>query len=224
MKSKIVNKNFENVFYSLINNFDVIFWDFDGVIKESLDVKTDAFENLFENHGEDLKKKIRKHHLENIGISRYKKIPIYLQWVDEPLSQSSIDKYCKKFSSSVINNVVESPWVPGFTEFFNSKLNNKINILVTSTPKEEINEILIKLGIKHFFKRVYGGEESKVLSIKNCINEMHLDNELCLMIGDTETDLLAAEKNNINFLLRQTHLNKEFESNKKITKFLNYLD
>ena len=37
----------------------VIFWDFDGVIKDSVKVKTDAFEKLFSTYGNDIVKKIR---------------------------------------------------------------------------------------------------------------------------------------------------------------------
>ena len=30
-----------------LNKYDLIFWDFDGVIKESVSVKTDAYLELF---------------------------------------------------------------------------------------------------------------------------------------------------------------------------------
>ena len=57
-----------------------IFIDFDGVIKESLDIKADAFESLFSKFGNDISQKIRKHHDKNSGISRFEKIPLYLEW------------------------------------------------------------------------------------------------------------------------------------------------
>ena len=60
--------------------YKVIFWDFDGTVKESNPVKTDAFEKLFQEFGDVLTKKIKRHHLENEGVSRYVKIPKYMQW------------------------------------------------------------------------------------------------------------------------------------------------
>ena len=61
------------------NKYDLIFWDFDGVIKESVSVKTDAYVELFSLYGSDICKQVRKHHLANGGMSRYDKIPLYLK-------------------------------------------------------------------------------------------------------------------------------------------------
>ena len=34
-----------------LSNFDAIFWDFDGVIKDSVEVKAEAFAALFKIYG-----------------------------------------------------------------------------------------------------------------------------------------------------------------------------
>ena len=46
-------------------------------------MKADAFEQLFSPFGIELAKEVRKHHEKNGGISRYEKIPIYLNWASE---------------------------------------------------------------------------------------------------------------------------------------------
>ena len=46
----------------LFKRAEIIFWDFDGVIKESVGVKSDAYEKLFLPFGEGVAKKIRRHH------------------------------------------------------------------------------------------------------------------------------------------------------------------
>ena len=61
-----------------IKKYNLIIFDFDGVIKNSLEVKSKAFERLFESYGKLITKKIKAHHKKNEGLSRYKKIPIYL--------------------------------------------------------------------------------------------------------------------------------------------------
>ena len=78
-----------------LKNYQLVFFDFDGVIKESVDVKTQAFKSLFKNYGNDLKNRIEAHHLSNGGISRYLKIPIYLEWAGIEVNQNIIDKYDK---------------------------------------------------------------------------------------------------------------------------------
>ena len=40
--------------------FGIIFFDFDGVIKESVEIKSDAFERLFLPFGDAIVKKVRR--------------------------------------------------------------------------------------------------------------------------------------------------------------------
>ena len=54
-----------------------IIFDFDGVILESIDVKTEAFKKLYQPYGSNISNKVVKNHLANGGISRYEKIKIY---------------------------------------------------------------------------------------------------------------------------------------------------
>ena len=56
----------------LIKNSKAIIWDFDGVIKDSVDLKGEAFKKLFEDQKIDIKNKIYKHHNANGGLSRFK--------------------------------------------------------------------------------------------------------------------------------------------------------
>ena len=75
-------------------NYKVIFWDFDGTIKESNSIKTDAFEQLFQDFGGVLAKKIRQHHIDNEGVSRYIKIPKYMKWAGIATTEKKISYYC----------------------------------------------------------------------------------------------------------------------------------
>mgnify|MGYP006442502423 FL=1 len=135
----------------LVNYSKVVFWDFDGVIKDSVEVKSIAFEKLFSIYGSKISNKVRAHHKKNGGVSRFDKIPLYMSWTNELVTNESVQNFCNQFSLLVKQSVVDSPWVPGFLEFIESNHNEKKHILVTATPKDEIEEILEKLDIKHFF-------------------------------------------------------------------------
>ena len=54
-----------------------IIFDFDGVIAESVQVKTDAFAALYAVNGKDIVKKVINHHEANGGMSRFEKIKHY---------------------------------------------------------------------------------------------------------------------------------------------------
>ena len=79
-------------------NIDTFFLDFDGVIKDSNTVKSVGFEDLFRGHGKEIVNAIKVHHSENMYLSRFEKIPLYLSWTREPVTRKNIKLYCDKFS------------------------------------------------------------------------------------------------------------------------------
>ena len=48
----------------------IIFFDFDGVLVESVEIKIHAFRKLYAEHGENVVEKVLAHHMEHGGISR----------------------------------------------------------------------------------------------------------------------------------------------------------
>ena len=66
---------------------DTYFFDFDGVIVDSIAIKEKAFVSLFENYGSEIQKKVAAHHLNNGGITRLDKIKYYFQNTEESSPQ-----------------------------------------------------------------------------------------------------------------------------------------
>ena len=48
-----------------------IIFDYDGIIAESVNVKTEAFAELYKPFGKDIVQKVMKHHESNGGVSRF---------------------------------------------------------------------------------------------------------------------------------------------------------
>jgi len=209
---------------NLINYSNVVFWDFDGVIKDSIEVKSIAFEKLFSVYGSRISNKIRNHHIENNGVSRYEKIPLYMSWCNELVTKKNIQSNCNKFSSLVKKSVIESPWVPGFLEIVKKKNNRQKHVLVTATPKDEVEEILKKLEIRHFFHNVYGSPVPKKEAISKELNKLSISPENAIMIGDSNNDYEAAKDNNVMFFLRCTDFNKDLQQLCKGNTFKDFIN
>ena len=95
-----------------ISDFQVILFDFDGVLAESMNVKTQAFAKLYEEYGSEIVEKVIKHHIENGGVSRYKKFQYYHKFfLGKELNKKELEGLAQKFSDIVINKVIESDWV-----------------------------------------------------------------------------------------------------------------
>ena len=205
----------------LVENFKIIFWDFDGVIKDSLNVKSLGYQNLFSSFGKDLVKRVNQHHEAHGGVSRFEKIPLYLSWAGEPSNAVQVQKYCERFSKMVLQAVIDSPWVPGVHEYLKSSYANQCFILTTGTPQKEIEQIIEALDLGICFREVHGAPKSKTTVIKDALNRLNYLPEQALVIGDSETDLHAAQENNITFLLRKTTFNKELQKRFQGLSFTN---
>ena len=197
--------------HALLNARQVVFWDFDGVIKDSVMVKSAGYEKLFLPFGKDVVRQVNEHHNVHGGISRYEKIPLYLSWAGEPANPLQVQDFCDRFSDLVQQAVVDSPWVPGVCEYLSSHYADQCFVLITGTPQKEIEEILHALNITRYFRNVYGAPKAKTIMVKDVLERLSCPFEQALVIGDSGTDLEAAKNNNVAFLLRRTSLNKELQ-------------
>jgi phosphoglycolate phosphatase-like HAD superfamily hydrolase len=204
---------------SLLNEAEIIFWDFDGVIKDSLDVKSSAFERLFLPFGRDIAAQVRKHHEQNGGMSRFEKIPIYLGWAGELVGKNQVEEYCRHFSALVRDEVINSPWVPGVRKYLIEQHDKCYFVLVTATPQLEIEDILSSLNIDFCFREVYGAPQKKNEVIMEVLLKERCPSKRALIIGDTETDMQAAKANLVPFILRSTPLNLDIQAEFTLSNF-----
>ena len=196
-----------------------IFWDFDGVIADSVNVKTDAFYELYLPYGKDVAEKVKEYHLANGGVSRFKK---FEYWQTEllgnpaPVPQSVIDDLASRFSALVMNKVINAPYIKGAYETL-VKYNSLVsNYIISGTPEEEMKDIIKGRGLSPYFKDVLGSPESKEDLTTKLIAREGYDSREVIFIGDAPSDLHAAERNNTWFILRKhednMNLFKDFRS------------
>ena len=207
-----------------MNKIKGIIFDFDGVILNSVNVKTDAFAKMYEKYGETVVKHVLIHHLDNGGMSRYEKIKYYHEnFLKEILTVLELDKLAKQFSDLVINKVVNAPYIPGAFQFI-KKYSKKLPLFIcTGTPTGEINEILERKNLARYFTGVYGSPEKKESHIKEIMECHNLKPSSLVFYGDSKIDLEAAEYFGISFILIKNDENKElfrFFKGKAINNFL----
>ena len=195
-----------------MRRYAIVFWDFDGVIKESVAAKTEAFAQLFRPFGGDVAKRVREHHERNGGMSRFEKIPIYLQWAGVPASAAQVSRYCEAFATAVRHSVIESKWVPGAREYLQGNCNRQRFVLVSATPQAEIEEVISSLGIVSCFSDVFGAPTTKVAGVNAVLSQAGCAQGRALLIGDSEADYRAALAAGVDFLLRQTALNQALQA------------
>lgn len=182
--------------------YEAVFFDFDGVIADSVDVKTDAFAGMFDKYGNEIKQKVVEHHLKNGGVSRYDKFRYYYNnFLKKSIDESEVQKLSKKFSELVVNKVIESKYIPGAIETLKLLYTRSIPAYVVSgTPHDEINVIIDKKKIKKYFIEVHGSPEKKSDIVLDIIRRKSYNPIQCIFLGDALSDFNAAVKTGMPFM------------------------
>jgi len=181
-----------------------IIFDMDGVIIESALIKTDAFAELFGFCDDETLNKILKHHMENGGVSRYKKIQYYYEtFLNEKLDKPEVDKIAWDYHNIVLDKVLDCPLVEGAKEFIKSNHKRCDLYIVSGTPGFELVEILNKKGLKTYFKGFFGTTAmiTKASLLSDLAYKLYHRDEI-VYIGDSLSDYKAAKEANVPFIGR----------------------
>ena len=181
-----------------------IAFDFDGVLVESVDVKTKAYARLFEEYGEGVVSRVVDYHLTNGGISRFVKFRvIYSEILNKPLSEKKFQSLCDEFSNIVVDDVVAAPWVEGAREFLENNKNRYLFFIVSGTPQDELESIIRRREMDQYFCEVLGSPKSKETLLEGALSRLKLFPEETVFVGDAETDWNAAKELGVTFLWRR---------------------
>src|SRR3990167_3288293 len=119
-----------------------IIFDFDGVILESADIKTEAFKELFSEYASKIKE-IVEYHLLNGGISRYVKFRyIYEHILGMHLSKQQEADLGERFSQIALEKVIRTPFVRGAQEFLGKNKRRYQFFICSGTPELELLDIV----------------------------------------------------------------------------------
>lgn len=168
--------------------------DFDGVIKESLDIKTEAFAALFAPWGETAMARARAHHLANGGMSRFEKIPLYLrEYCGVAPDADLVARLVADFADRVTDAVIASPYVPGARGLIErSAAAGLVLAVVSGTPEDEMRDIVERAGLAPFFARVYGSPRGKRELLELAFADLGVTPGECLFVGDSINDFRPA--------------------------------
>lgn len=188
-----------------------IIFDFDGVLIESVDIKTNAFAKLFGSEGNEIVEKVVDYHLKNTGVSRFEKIRyIYKNMLNRDMSERTFDDLCQQFSHLVIDEVVNAPYVKGAKEFLDGYANKYLCYVASATPQGEIEEIVKRRHMMSYFKGVYGSPKKKgdivreILAVSSAPSPQSF-----VYIGDAHSDYEAAKDNRVAFVARLNITNEK---------------
>ena len=180
----------------------LLVFDFDGVLADSVKVKTEAFAQLYEPYGPDIVSRVVSHHRDHGGMSRFEKFRIYhREFVGEPLDEHGVAALADAFSNLVKQAVIAAPEIPGAREALQNFCDaGKLCALNTGTPEQEIIDIVEQRSLAEYFVKVLGAPAGKKENLEKIIRDCAVPAERTAFFGDARSDLDAANALGVDFI------------------------
>lgn len=184
-----------------LRNKEVILWDFDGVIIDSLSIRENGFIDVLSNYPIDKVDLLLKFHKENGGLSRYVKFEYFFTEILKIKVQDEVLKeYLLKFSTIMRKSLVYEKLLIDDVTTFISKNQDKFKMhIVSGSDENELKYLCEKLKLSQYFKSIHGSPIPKKILVKELIEKENYNCERVCLIGDSINDYHAAKSNNIEF-------------------------
>ena len=181
---------------------DLWIFDFDGVLVDSVDIKTSAFAEIYRPYGAYVEGQVVAHHKENGGMSRFDKFAYYQsEFLGLEVTAEAIQKLSARFSGLVMRSVVMSEEVEGVSDILAYCGQHGFTCAIASaTPQDEVRKIVEQRGWTKNFKFIFGAPQSKSNNIKKIMSVTSRTRAKTIFFGDSPNDLIAANECQIDFV------------------------
>ncbi len=194
---------------------NTIIFDFDGVILDSNQTKTQSFLELYKNEKKKHKELILSFHKDNLGLSRFKKIDYFQKEIlKKDYDEKNIKNKLDLFSKIVLKNILKCQFIEGVINFIKNLNIKSINLFISSgSPEKELKYICNKLKIENYFVNIFGSPDSKISHIERIIKKYKVKNEEILFIGDSLLDYRISLATNVKFMGVGSSISKNIKNN-----------
>ncbi len=184
-----------------VDDLEAVFFDFDGVLVDSLDIKVNAFLSLCDRETPALQQQIRDYFYRYTGRSRQEKIEnIYTRILDRAIDAQTVEALSRQFSAESLQAVIECDEIPGADALLEHLPTTVKKFVVSGTPEHELITIINARNMAHHFDAIKGTPRRKEDNIADLLAQHRLNASACLMLGDGHVDLFAAEQNQLHFI------------------------
>lgn len=185
----------------MLNKYSTIFWDFDGVILNSNEVRTEGFKYIFDSYSKKHIDMLINYHTINGGLSRYEKIEYFSQNIlDKKLNDEEKKQYAQLYGNYCRERLCDKNLlIKNSINFISENHKNFDFHLVSASDEKELIYLCSNLNIKKYFKSISGSPVNKIENIKRLLKSNNYIESKCCLIGDSINDKVAAIENSISF-------------------------
>lgn len=182
--------------------YNTYFFDCDGVILQSNDIKTQAFRDALSGDSQDDIDTFIAYHENNGGISRYVKFEYYYKVIRREVNYTEYaEGAIKRYAENVFDGLMNADLVPGVLDFLdlvNEK--QRQSIVVSASDQHELQLIFKERQLDHYFAEIFGSPKTKIDHLKRMLGDGLLSKP-GLFFGDASSDMEAADFAKLDFCL-----------------------
>lgn len=199
----------------------VIIFDCDGVIFDTNRLKSGAFATVLSDFPQQEVSSFveyfeRSHQTTRQGLFR----TFFTDFLKSEIDQDKLDKLLVCYGNLCQRLYEQAELTPGCLEILRELHGNVPLFIVSGSDELELREAFEKRGIAGYFENVYGGPRSKEENLEKILSQTDSVIDV-YMIGDSLTDLRAAQKFRLNFVYMAAFSTNRREMDAEVKK-LNY--
>lgn len=178
-----------------------IFWDFDGVILNSMPIREKGFREVLSSYPQVEVEQLVDYHSKNAGHSRYVKFKYFFNTIRKEFNTEKLEAELAKKFSVIMEELLldEELLIHEVVNFIKRHQNIKMHI-VSGSDGEELKYLCKNLGIQSLFTSIDGSPTPKIKLVESLIQKFSYKKENVCLIGDSINDYQAAIINGIDFI------------------------
>lgn len=198
----------------------VILWDFDGVIMDSMPIRSNGFALVLKSFPEEQVKELMDFHNVNGGLSRYYKFRYFFEAIrNEEITEEQVQELAASFSVIMLDSLInEALLIQDSVSFIKSNWQNYEMHIVSGSDGNELRQICESLDLAKYFKSINGSPTHKNELVRALLEENDYDKSEVVLIGDSKNDFEASMVNGIRFI-GYNNVDLKILTNKYITQF-----
>ena len=184
----------------LLNQYDIIIFDCDGVLMDTNLLKCEAFGKAVEGYPQKIVEDFVEHCKRTFGVSRYIKFKEFLSdFAKEPFQEDKYNGFLNKYAKKCIKAYENAEITPGCINLLSELLSlNKEMYVASGSDEKELNDILKDRELSKYFNAIYGSPKTKA----DCVDDIMINfpNKKAVFIGDAISDMKVSKEHGIDFI------------------------
>ena len=182
-----------------------IILDFDGVILESNEAKTEVFHQIFSRFPYHHDAMMAFHYAQAWASRVLKFDHLVFERLGRPGDVALRDELVNEFSRLSRERLLTAPFVRGAEEFLRFFAARIPLVVASVTPEADLKHTLDQRDLRQYFSAVYGCPPwTKGAAACDVLTTWSLPAEAVVLIGDAPGDLRAADDAGIEFIWRRS--------------------